>query len=59
MKLIDEEEIERYTRTDLVAVLMAVIIGIALTLMLADFVFGAENVTYWIANLFAWQQKSP
>lgn len=53
MKLIDEEEIERYTRTDLVAVLMAVIIGIALTLMLADFVFGAENVTYWIANLFA------
>jgi len=53
MNLIDEEEIERYTRTDWVAVLMAVIIGIALTLMLADIVFGAENVTYWIANLFA------
>jgi hypothetical protein len=53
MNLINEEEIERYTSTDWVAVLMAVIIGLALTLVLADLIFGAENVTEWIANLFA------
>ena len=45
-KLIDEEEIERYTSTDWVAVGMAIIIGLAIALIIFDYVLADDLMRY-------------
>lgn len=56
-KLIDEEEIERYTRTDWVAVGMAAIIGLAIALIIFDFTFTIVDLLVTATILYVLYRK--
>jgi len=52
MKLIADEEVEHYTKADWGAVLIAVGAAMVITVVLVEYVFGAENIIEWVSNLF-------
>lgn len=57
MRIFDEEEIERYTQTDWVAVGMAAIIGLAIALIIFDFTFTIVDLLVTATILYVLYRK--
>lgn len=45
------DEIDTYERTPVFAYFVATLFAIIMALIISDWIWGAETVTYWIANL--------